>query len=130
MFRRPCRAPRQTAGAQGRGGGVLQEAVRLELLEAESLRAAFCHHHLQSLAAGVEKSLRSRSTLSLLLIPLPLSLALILVQVDLAQQVVDEDGAAQVGFRIVQETQFLQRETQDAAALLPQDQVLPGQGGK
>lgn len=44
--------------------------------------------------------------------------------VDLPQQVVDEDRAAQVGLGVVQETQLLEGEAQDAAALLTEYQVL------
>lgn len=44
--------------------------------------------------------------------------------VDLPQQIVDEDGAPQVGLGVVQETQLLEGEAQDAAALLTAYQVL------
>lgn len=47
--------------------------------------------------------------------------------VDLPQQVVDEDRAPEVGLWVLQEPQLLQRELQDAAAVLLQYQVLPTQ---
>lgn len=52
------------------------------------------------------------------------SLQLLLLMVDLPQQVVDEDGAPQVGLGVLQEPQLLQGQLQDAAPVLLQYQVL------
>lgn len=76
-----------------------------------------CHHDLQSLPVQVQKPLLF-FFFFFLSIPRSVSVSLPVVRVDLAQQVVDENGAAQEGLGVVQETQLLQRQTQNAAAFL------------
>lgn len=111
----------------------------LQVLQAKRRRAAVRHQHLHSLPVRVHQpplpALSNDPLLAffffLLLFYfifffffLLLGLQLLLLMVDLPQQVVDEDGAPQVGLGVLQEPQLLQGQLQDAAPVLLQYQVL------
>ena len=108
----------------------------LQLLQAELWRAAVHHQHLHPRPVRVQQPPLSPLSYNLLLLfflflyfilfflLLFFGLQLLLLMVDLSQQVVDEDGAPQVGLRVLQEPQLLQGQLQDAAPVLLQYQVL------
>lgn len=107
----------------------------LQLLQAELWRAAVHHQHLHPRPVRVQQPPLPPLSYNLLLLfflffyfilffLLLFGLQLLLLMVDLPQQVVDEDGAPQVGLGVLQEPQLLQGQLQDAAPVLLQYQVL------
>lgn len=107
------------------------QPVMLQLLQAKRWRAAVHHQHLHPRPVRVQQPPLAPLSCNLLLLFFfiiffffLLGLQLILFMVDLPQQVVDEDGASQVGLRVLQDTQLLQGQLQDAAPVLLQYQVL------
>lgn len=107
----------------------------LQLLQAELWRAAVHHQHLHPRPVRVQQPPLPPLSYNLFLLfflffyfilffLLLFSLQLLLLMVDLPQQVVDEDGAPQVGLGVLQEPQLLQGQLQDAAPVLLQYQVL------
>lgn len=107
----------------------------LQLLQAKLWRAAVHHQHLHPRPVRVQQPPLPPLSYNLLLLfflffyfilffLLLFSLQLLLLMVDLPQQVVDEDGAPQVGLGVLQEPQLLQGQLQDAAPVLLQYQVL------
>lgn len=79
-------------------------AVVIKWIEKDGMSVFGCHHDLQSLSVHVKKPPLFFFFLS---IPRPVSVPLPVIRADLAQQVVDENGAAQEGLGVVQETQLL-----------------------
>lgn len=126
-----ARAGTQAVQASSRRAAGHQP-VMLQLLQAERRRAAVHHQHLHPRPVWVPKPLLGPLACHSLLLYsiffflflLLFSLQLLLLMVDLPQQVVDEDGAPQVGLGVFQEPQLLQGQLQDAAAVLLQYQVL------
>lgn len=107
----------------------------LQLLQAKLWRAAVHHQHLHPRPVRVQQPPLPPLSYNLFLLfflffyfilffLLLFSLQLLLLMVDLPQQVVDEDGAPQVGLGVLQEPQLLQGQLQDAAPVLLQYQVL------
>lgn len=123
-----ARAGTQAVQASGRRA-TGHQLVMLQLLQAKRRRAAVHHQHLHPRPVRVQQPPLAPLSCNLLLFYFIfffflLSLQLLLLMVDLPQQVVDEDGAPQVGLGVLQEPQLLQGQLQDAAPVLLQYQVL------
>lgn len=130
------RAAAQAVQAARRRAAVHQLVV-LQVLQAKRWRAALHHQHLdfgavrrtqQPPLAPLHRRRHFLRLLRLLLYFLLFlfRLLLLLIVVNLPQQIVDEDGASQVGLGVLQEPELLQGQFENAAAVLLQYQVLKG----